>query len=206
QSAARQGRRDSAAVSFLGQFCRRRVLAGVHLPYSCRAGPHSRVEAPYFACAGGRVSLHSVLPILLGLLVAARDCKVRQLTLAAADYEAGCRRGRSSSRFDLAHSRPGVRVDPSFFSNVVHLGVYSPRAFKRRTHIRQSISLKSENGRQRMRLRRFWLSLPAVLLLPATAFAQVPADPKPLAREILKQLIEINTTDSVGNVTTAAEA
>src|ERR1700677_1357622 len=32
------------------------------------------------------------------------------------------------------------------------------------------------------------------------------APPKPLAREIFQQLIEINTTDSVGNVTTAAEA
>ena len=30
--------------------------------------------------------------------------------------------------------------------------------------------------------------------------------PNPLAREIFRQLIEINTTDSVGNVTTAAEA
>jgi acetylornithine deacetylase/succinyl-diaminopimelate desuccinylase-like protein len=30
--------------------------------------------------------------------------------------------------------------------------------------------------------------------------------PHPLAHEIFKQLIEINTTDSVGNVTTAAEA
>ncbi len=32
------------------------------------------------------------------------------------------------------------------------------------------------------------------------------ASPNPLAREIFQQLIEINTTDSVGNVTTAAEA
>src|ERR1700749_4286114 len=30
--------------------------------------------------------------------------------------------------------------------------------------------------------------------------------PNPLAREIFQQLIEVNTTDSVGNVTTAAEA
>ncbi len=34
----------------------------------------------------------------------------------------------------------------------------------------------------------------------------MPAAADPLAREIFKQLIEINTTDSVGNVTTAAEA
>ena len=32
------------------------------------------------------------------------------------------------------------------------------------------------------------------------------APPNPLAREIFQQLVEINTTDSVGNVTTAAEA
>jgi acetylornithine deacetylase/succinyl-diaminopimelate desuccinylase-like protein len=36
--------------------------------------------------------------------------------------------------------------------------------------------------------------------------AQTPDQTKQQAREILKQLIEINTTDSVGNVTTAAEA
>jgi acetylornithine deacetylase/succinyl-diaminopimelate desuccinylase-like protein len=36
--------------------------------------------------------------------------------------------------------------------------------------------------------------------------AQSPQLSNPLAREIFKQLIEINTTDSVGNVTTAAEA
>jgi len=36
--------------------------------------------------------------------------------------------------------------------------------------------------------------------------AQSPEETRHQAREILKQLIEINTTDSVGNVTTAAEA
>ncbi len=36
--------------------------------------------------------------------------------------------------------------------------------------------------------------------------AQVPDQTKQLAHDIFKQLIEINTTDSVGNVTTAAEA
>jgi acetylornithine deacetylase/succinyl-diaminopimelate desuccinylase-like protein len=36
--------------------------------------------------------------------------------------------------------------------------------------------------------------------------AQAPEQTKQLARDIFKQLIEINTTDSVGNVTTAAEA
>src|SRR4030081_3730505 len=36
--------------------------------------------------------------------------------------------------------------------------------------------------------------------------AQSPDQTKQLAHDIFKQLIEINTTDSVGNVTTAAEA
>jgi len=36
--------------------------------------------------------------------------------------------------------------------------------------------------------------------------AQVPDETRQLAHDIFKQLIEINTTDSVGNVTTAAEA
>jgi acetylornithine deacetylase/succinyl-diaminopimelate desuccinylase-like protein len=50
-----------------------------------------------------------------------------------------------------------------------------------------------------------------VLLCCAAGFgplgrAQSPDQTRPQAREILKQLIEINTTDSVGNVTTAAEA
>jgi acetylornithine deacetylase/succinyl-diaminopimelate desuccinylase-like protein len=36
--------------------------------------------------------------------------------------------------------------------------------------------------------------------------AQTAADTKQLAHDIFKQLVEINTTDSVGNVTTAAEA
>jgi acetylornithine deacetylase/succinyl-diaminopimelate desuccinylase-like protein len=37
-------------------------------------------------------------------------------------------------------------------------------------------------------------------------YAQQTPPPDPLAHDIFKQLIEINTTDSVGNVTTAAEA
>jgi hypothetical protein len=45
----------------------------------------------------------------------------------------------------------------------------------------------------------------AVLLLTGTGHAQT--DPaNALARDIFKELIEINTTDSVGNVTTASEA
>ena len=44
------------------------------------------------------------------------------------------------------------------------------------------------------------------LLLPAFAPAQVDPATRQLSHDIFKQLIEINTTDSVGNVTTAAEA
>ena len=47
----------------------------------------------------------------------------------------------------------------------------------------------------------------ALLLLAASPVrAQTAAETKQLAHDIFKQLIEINTTDSVGNVTTAAEA
>jgi acetylornithine deacetylase/succinyl-diaminopimelate desuccinylase-like protein len=53
-------------------------------------------------------------------------------------------------------------------------------------------------------LNRLLLSL-CVSLLVANANAQLDAN-KQLARDIFKQLIEINTTDSVGNVTTASEA
>jgi acetylornithine deacetylase/succinyl-diaminopimelate desuccinylase-like protein len=51
------------------------------------------------------------------------------------------------------------------------------------------------------------LSLASIVIaIPFAAGAQQQVPPNPLAREIFKQLIEINTTDSVGNVTTAAEA
>jgi acetylornithine deacetylase/succinyl-diaminopimelate desuccinylase-like protein len=53
----------------------------------------------------------------------------------------------------------------------------------------------------------FYVSLAALLaLLVDTNIRAQGAPPNPLAREIFQQLIEINTTDSVGNVTTAAEA
>jgi acetylornithine deacetylase/succinyl-diaminopimelate desuccinylase-like protein len=45
-----------------------------------------------------------------------------------------------------------------------------------------------------------------VLLSPSKGRTQGPTATNPLAREIFKELIEINTTDSVGNVTTAADA
>ena len=48
------------------------------------------------------------------------------------------------------------------------------------------------------------LGLAAVLA--TLAVAQSPNEHQRLAREILQQLVEINTTDSVGNITTAAEA
>jgi acetylornithine deacetylase/succinyl-diaminopimelate desuccinylase-like protein len=49
-----------------------------------------------------------------------------------------------------------------------------------------------------------WLT--AVLLLTLSAHCQIDDATRKLAREIFQQLIEINTTDSVGNVTAAAEA
>jgi acetylornithine deacetylase/succinyl-diaminopimelate desuccinylase-like protein len=54
---------------------------------------------------------------------------------------------------------------------------------------------------------KIWLTLVSVVVgQPYAVFAQVKSAANPLAREIFKQLVEINTTDSVGNVTTAAEA
>jgi acetylornithine deacetylase/succinyl-diaminopimelate desuccinylase-like protein len=46
----------------------------------------------------------------------------------------------------------------------------------------------------------------AILLLALPGRPQDPAAVNTAAHEIFKQLIEINTTDSVGNVTAAAEA
>jgi acetylornithine deacetylase/succinyl-diaminopimelate desuccinylase-like protein len=51
-----------------------------------------------------------------------------------------------------------------------------------------------------------FLLLSCALLLTSHLHAQVDASTKQLAHDIFKQLVEINTTDSVGNVTTAAEA
>ena len=62
-----------------------------------------------------------------------------------------------------------------------------------------------------MQLGKRWI-LPLCLMAScapivlAQGQAQAPEQTKQLAREMFKQLIEINTTDSVGNVTTAAEA
>jgi acetylornithine deacetylase/succinyl-diaminopimelate desuccinylase-like protein len=53
---------------------------------------------------------------------------------------------------------------------------------------------------------RWILSFCLIAICASRARAQVPDQTKQLARDIFKQLIEINTTDSVGNVTTAAEA
>jgi acetylornithine deacetylase/succinyl-diaminopimelate desuccinylase-like protein len=59
-------------------------------------------------------------------------------------------------------------------------------------------------------LRRVWIWLGAALLTSMLttngAAAQTQTEYQQLARDIIRQLIEINTTDSVGNVTTAAEA
>src|SRR6516164_1920452 len=52
-----------------------------------------------------------------------------------------------------------------------------------------------------------WIVAAAALAgFASFARAQSPVPTKELARSVFKQLIEINTTDSVGNVTTAAEA
>jgi acetylornithine deacetylase/succinyl-diaminopimelate desuccinylase-like protein len=54
-------------------------------------------------------------------------------------------------------------------------------------------------------LNRFWIFVCAAALVPA-ANAQTDSSTRQLAHDIFKQLIEINTTDSVGNVSTASEA
>ena len=55
--------------------------------------------------------------------------------------------------------------------------------------------------------RKHWMIVLCISLgLGFSSFAQGQEDIKQQSRDIFKQLIEINTTDSVGNVTTAAEA
>ena len=56
-----------------------------------------------------------------------------------------------------------------------------------------------------MSLRAVSLSI-ACLLLAFPALGQISQADRQLSRAILKELIEINTTDSVGNVSTASEA
>jgi acetylornithine deacetylase/succinyl-diaminopimelate desuccinylase-like protein len=56
------------------------------------------------------------------------------------------------------------------------------------------------------RVAKFSVALPLMLCIVASVRGQEKERIQQLAREILQQLIEINTTDSVGNVTTAAEA
>src|SRR5262245_45398371 len=52
-----------------------------------------------------------------------------------------------------------------------------------------------------------WLCLAAVLMVAGSARAQDALSPRLVAfREIYKELVEINTTDSVGDSTRAAEA
>jgi acetylornithine deacetylase/succinyl-diaminopimelate desuccinylase-like protein len=55
---------------------------------------------------------------------------------------------------------------------------------------------------------RKWLLCSTIILLSLSAFshAQIDEQTRQLSHDIFKQLIEINTTDSVGNVTTAGEA
>src|SRR5262245_27239042 len=53
---------------------------------------------------------------------------------------------------------------------------------------------------------KFAVALPLMLCIAASVRAQEKEKNQQLAREILEQLIEINTTDSVGNVSAASEA
>lgn len=53
---------------------------------------------------------------------------------------------------------------------------------------------------------RLETGIAAFLLFAVPCAAQIDPQTKPLSRDILQQLIEINTTDSVGNVSTASEA
>src|SRR5260370_20392909 len=62
------------------------------------------------------------------------------------------------------------------------------------------------SGEQMRRGIRWILSFCLVAICAPAGRTQSQDQTKQLSREIFKQLIEINTTDSVGNVTTAAEA
>jgi acetylornithine deacetylase/succinyl-diaminopimelate desuccinylase-like protein len=59
-----------------------------------------------------------------------------------------------------------------------------------------------------MTVRSFGAGVLAAVLVSGTGFGQTTLDAptRKLARDVFQQLIEINTTDSVGNVTTASEA
>jgi len=57
-----------------------------------------------------------------------------------------------------------------------------------------------------MRLLRFLLPLSAIAFLPAGAQLRTLDQHQKLAREVYKELVEINTVDSVGSVTKAAQA
>ena len=59
---------------------------------------------------------------------------------------------------------------------------------------------------QRHLFKTFLLAAGALLFSAPALWAQVDAATRQLSHDILKQLIEINTTDSVGSTTVAAEA
>jgi acetylornithine deacetylase/succinyl-diaminopimelate desuccinylase-like protein len=59
---------------------------------------------------------------------------------------------------------------------------------------------------RRLQLGTLLLSAAALVVSQLTTFAQVDVATQQLSRDIFKQLIEINTTDSVGSTTVAAEA
>jgi len=64
---------------------------------------------------------------------------------------------------------------------------------------------QSSSGESSLTKRTLWFFV-MFLCFAADAFAQIDDQTRQLAHDIFKQLIEINTTDSVGNVSTAAEA
>jgi acetylornithine deacetylase/succinyl-diaminopimelate desuccinylase-like protein len=64
----------------------------------------------------------------------------------------------------------------------------------------------SLQGKTMTRVAKFAVALPLMLCIVTSVRAQEKERNQQLAREILQQLIEINTTDSVGNVTAASEA
>ena len=61
-------------------------------------------------------------------------------------------------------------------------------------------------GKRLTSVRVVSLILALWVVMPAAAVAQIDNPTRQLSHDIFKELIEINTTDSVGNVTTAAEA
>jgi acetylornithine deacetylase/succinyl-diaminopimelate desuccinylase-like protein len=74
-------------------------------------------------------------------------------------------------------------------------------------HVLVVLILIFHTGGPGLSYRKAMFCVPALLVfMSGASLAQIDDRNKQLSRDIFKQLIEINTTDSVGNVTTAAEA